>query len=191
MPDFDKLTLKNKYILSIIIPLLIILIICIPRILVNTYGNTIELEGRVTLVNDDFAREVAKLSYRIAKVNKKLIDRDIYEELKNENKEDIKAYAILEERNHGYYDIGKITKDKPEKGEIYLTCKVYSYVLDERGKNVHVEYFLDKYFSIDKKSNKEYIFKTEKNKIHMNKYNCIIKVKTYNGNSEVVDIIKR
>lgn len=191
MLNYDKLTIKNKYILSIIIPLLIILIICIPQVFVNIHGNTIELEGRVALGKDGFMGEVVQLSYRIAKVNKKLIDRDIYEELKNEDREYINAYAILGQKNHGYYNVDKITKDKPKKEEIYLTCKVYSYVLDERGKNVHVEYFLDKYFPIDKKSNKDYIFKAGKNKMDRNKYNYVIKVKIHNGNSKVVDIINK
>lgn len=198
MLNLTKISTRNKYLLTCLIPLFVLILMCIPPIITQKYGKIIQLEGMVSPGKDTFRGKVLYLNYKISITSKDKLDPSLYKKAEKYTTGQIEAYAILNKKDD-YYDLSRITANKPNSNEIYLKCQVPIYVLekdyqnaDEKIQEIYINYPLDKYFTSSSNIiEKDYYNNLEKNPSYMGNYSYIIKLKVYKGSSQVVDILKK
>lgn len=189
---------RKKYLLISLIPLFILIFMCIPPLITQKYGKIIELESRVNPGKDTFRGKVLYLDYKISSVKKDKLDSSLQKKAERFNGNQIEAYAILSQTD-AYYDVLRITTEKPKSDEVYLKCQVPTYIFqsnyvgpDEKIDTVFINYPLDKYFTSSKIIiENDYYKNIEKDSNIMENYNYIVKLKLYKGSAQIVDVIKK
>lgn len=189
---------RKKYLLISLIPLFILIFMCIPPLITQKYGKIIELESRVNPGKDTFRGKVLYLDYKISSVKKDKLDSSLQKKAERFNGNQIEAYAILSQTG-AYYDVLRITTEKPKSDELYLKCQVPTYIFqsnyvgpDEKIDAVFINYPLDKYFTSSKIIiESDYYKNMEKDSKIMENYNYIVKLKLYKGSAQIVDVIKK
>ncbi|QVK21070.1 GDYXXLXY domain-containing protein [Mycoplasmatota bacterium] len=143
---------KNRYLISFIVLLMIILSMGVKPLITDIMGESILIKTMAYDPRDVFRGDYVDLNYEINQIDLNKLDQDILEvyvekdyfishELRNEI-----IYVTLT-KSGKYYEVEKVTLTRPREG-IYLIGE-YSYTLDmgiENGVGIRVEYALDKYF---------------------------------------------
>ncbi|KAJ53697.1 putative membrane-anchored protein [Clostridium tetanomorphum] len=191
------LTKTKKYLLVSLIPLLVLLSMCIPPLLVQIYGETVQLESRINPGKDTFRGRVLYLDYKISSIDKNIVDSAIYTNYKELKKDYINAYGILNKKNN-YWHVSRITLEKPKKGQLYLKCSIPTYVLKEnfnidniKEQKIYINYDLDKYFTTDKTLYDTINDYNRISKPYEETYDYIVKLKIYNGSGQVIEVNKK
>lgn len=148
--------MKNKYILSTLILILLFLSLSIFPIAALSFGKTIYLKAKAYSTVDSIKGEGLSLNYDIQQISKDKIDKPI-----SSSKNKIQAYAIL--KNEGnYYTVDRIVFIKPNN-ITYLKCYIYTSELsnDALSPQIYVQYHLDNYYNgvsqnIDKTSTTDF-----------------------------------
>ncbi|WP_027625928.1 GDYXXLXY domain-containing protein [Clostridium lundense] len=188
----------KKYLLTSLIPLCILIFMCIPPLITQKYGKTIELESRITPGKDTFRGKVLYLDYKISSIKKDKLDFTLVEKAKKFKGEQIDAYAILTQVG-SFYDVSHITMERPKSDEVYLKCQVPIYIFksdyissEEKIDIIYINYPLDRYFTSSKVViESDYYKNIDKNPSPMENYNYIVKLKIYRGSAQVVDVVKK
>lgn len=194
----------KKYLLTSLIPLCILIFLCIPPLITQKYGKTIQLESRISPGKDTFRGKVLYLDYKISSIKKDKLDSSLVIKAKKFKGDQIDAYAILTQIG-SYYDISRITIEKPKSNELYLKCQVPTYMFRsdytaaeekiegmEKVDIIYINYPLDKYFTSSKVVIENNYYKNiEKNPSLMENYNYVVKLKIYKGSAQVVDVVKK
>ena len=133
---------KNKIIIALGIPILILLSLTVTPLLALNFGQTILLETIPVDPIDLFRGQHVILNYKISEIVEPPNASEIEEAFNN--KKWLPVYGVLENKGQ-YYELKDLTLQKP-KG-IFLKGKLQYVYTNENGKRVfRVDYNLDKYF---------------------------------------------
>ncbi len=180
---------NNKYIISMILPIIILIGMIITPLITYYKGNEIIINTKPYDPTDAFRGDYIYMNYDIndislGQIPDGLIDEDNYYQEKLENK---KLYVVLKQEDR-IYKVDYLTDKKP-KDKIYLKAKYGRTITDwnENKENkkeniigIRVYYNLDKYF-IEENTGADFEKKAREGKLKA-------KVKVYNGYSLLIDV---
>lgn len=144
--------MKNKYILSTVILILLFLSLSIFPIIARSFGETVYLKAKAYSTVDSFKGDGLSLNYDIQEIDKNKIDKPAFP---SNNR--VQAYAILKNQGN-YYDVDRITFSKPSNAT-YIKCYIYISEVSKEAPSdkIYVQYYLDNHYNgsvknIDKNS---------------------------------------
>lgn len=182
-----KVNFKTKFLLSMIIPVVILLSMTVTPLLTLYNGTEIYIKANAYNSSDSFRGKNLSIEYSINHLDKSKFAPDLLtKEYKNNNT--VNAYAVLK-KNGEFYEVDYITLKKPSS-DLYLKCFFNAYTEeDPYGKvdpSVYVNYNLDKYFL----SQKEILSSTEERKYESQiNWNYLARIKIYRGYALLEDVV--
>ncbi|WXR61118.1 GDYXXLXY domain-containing protein [Peptostreptococcaceae bacterium AGR-M142] len=177
--------MKNKkYIVSFLIPIIVLIIINLIPIFINTYGEEIILKSDYYMPRDSFRGEYISLNYDISKIS--------VSKFKSETKTDLEdveyVYVYLKKVNN-YYDVDIVSDKVLDDKKLYIKARV-DYISrvntdkEENNKGVYVR--------LSYKNNKLFIDNEKKELLRKKddlEQKIKVKIKLYRGYFIPIDYI--
>ncbi|OIK16495.1 hypothetical protein BIV60_04265 [Bacillus sp. MUM 116] len=144
----NKQTRGKQLIWACLVPVVILLGMCFTPIYTLMTGEEIILQTNPVDPSDLFRGDYVTLRYEAEEVPKKLVEKEVLNELKV-GRGEIKVYVTLEKKN-GIDTPVKVALVKPPAGTVYLNGTL-DYIGENQDQNevAFIQYSLDKYFVED------------------------------------------
>lgn len=182
-----KVNFKNKFLICMLIPVVILLSMTIIPLLTLYNGVEIYIKANAYSSSDSFRGKNLSVEYNINNLDISKLPPSLLT-TEEKDKKITNAYAVLK-KNDEFYDVDYITLKKPTS-QLYLKCFVHPYYesepKDKNNSKIYVNYNLDKYFLSE---NKDLVKNEYPNYQKEIKWDYAAKIKIYRGYALLTDLI--